>query len=64
VSPFPEEDIAGLTDLIGADKVLFGSDWPHAEGTPQPADYANYLEELDPDHARAILRDNALALVS
>ncbi len=64
VSPFPEEDIAGLTELIGADKVLFGSDWPHAEGTPQPADYANYLEELDPAHARQILRDNALALVS
>ena len=64
VSPFPEEDIAGLTDLIGADRVLFGSDWPHAEGTPQPADYAKYLEELDPEHARRILRDNALALVS
>ena len=49
---------------IGADHVLFGSDWPHAEGTPQPADYAKYLEDLDPEHARQILRDNALALVS
>ena len=58
VSPFPEEDIAGLTDLIGAEHVLFGSDWPHAEGTEQPADYAKYLEELDPAHARQILRDN------
>ena len=64
VSPFPEEDIAGLTELIGADRVLFGSDWPHAEGTPQPGDYAKYLEEVDPEHARQILRDNALALVS
>jgi len=64
VSPFPEEDIAGLTDLIGAERVLFGSDWPHAEGTPQPGDYAKYLEEVDPEHARQILRDNALALVS
>ena len=63
MSPFPEEDIAGLTDLIGADHVLFGSDWPHAEGTEQPADYAKYLEELDPAHARQILRDNALALL-
>ena len=48
VSPFPEEDIAGLTDQIGADHVLFGSDWPHAEGTPQPADYAKYLEDARP----------------
>jgi predicted TIM-barrel fold metal-dependent hydrolase len=64
VSPFPEEDIAGLTELIGADRVLFGSDWPHAEGTPQPADYAKYLEDLDPADTRRILRDNALALVT
>ena len=40
MSPFPEEDIAGLVELIGADRVLFGSDWPHPEGTPQPIDYA------------------------
>jgi predicted TIM-barrel fold metal-dependent hydrolase len=64
VSPFPEEDIVGLTELIGADRVLFGSDWPHAEGTPQPADYATYLAEVDPGDARKILRDNALALLS
>ncbi len=63
VSPFPEEDIASLTRLIGADRVLFGSDWPHAEGTQQPADYARYLEKLDPDDARKILRDNALSLL-
>jgi predicted TIM-barrel fold metal-dependent hydrolase len=64
VSPFPEEDIVGLTELIGPDRVLFGSDWPHAEGTPQPADYAKYLADVDPADARRILRDNALALVS
>jgi predicted TIM-barrel fold metal-dependent hydrolase len=64
VSPFPEEDIVGLTELIGRDRVLFGSDWPHAEGTPQPADYAKYLEDLDPRDARLILRDNALALLT
>jgi predicted TIM-barrel fold metal-dependent hydrolase len=64
VSPFPEEDIIGLSGRIGPDHVLFGSDWPHAEGTPQPRDYARYLEELDPAHARLILRDNALDLVA
>ena len=64
VSPFPEEDIAGLVDRIGADHVLFGSDWPHAEGTQQPADYARYLDKLDPGDARKILRDNALSILS
>ena len=63
MSPFPEEDIAGLTAMIGADRVLFGSDWPHAEGTEQPADYAAYLDKLPADDARRILRDNALALL-
>ncbi len=64
VSPFPEEDIVGLTQLIGADRVLFGSDWPHAEGNEQPADYATYLDKVDPDDMRKIMRDNALALLA
>jgi predicted TIM-barrel fold metal-dependent hydrolase len=63
VSPFPEEDIVGLTELIGADRVLFGSDWPHAEGTEQPADYVDYLTKLSPEDTRKILRDNALDVV-
>ena len=25
--------------LMGADRVVFGSDWPHIEGMPQPLDY-------------------------
>lgn len=32
VNPFHEEDMTGLIDLIGADRVLFGSDYPHPEG--------------------------------
>jgi len=64
VSPFPEEDVARLAEAIGPDHVLFGSDWPHAEGTEQPADYVRYLEKLDPEDTRKILRDNALALLA
>ena len=64
VSPFPEEDVIGLTNLIGADHVLFGSDWPHAEGTEQPGDYARYIEKLDEDDRRKVLRENALALLT
>ena len=36
VSPFPEDDIPALVDVLGADHVLMGSDWPHAEGTATP----------------------------
>ena len=34
VSPFFEDDMRTLRDLIGAVPMLFGSDWPHAEGLP------------------------------
>jgi predicted TIM-barrel fold metal-dependent hydrolase len=64
VSPFPEEDVVGLTELIGADRVLFGSDWPHPEGNIQPADYVTCLNKLDQDDVRKIMRDNALSLLS
>jgi predicted TIM-barrel fold metal-dependent hydrolase len=64
VSPFPEEDIVGLTELLGTERVLFGSDWPHPEGNVQPADYASCLNKLDSDDVRRIMRDNALSLLT
>lgn len=64
ISPFPEEDVAGLAGLIGADHVLMGSDWPHPEGNHYPAEYASYLTSLDDRAIRRIMRDNAVELVS
>ena len=64
ISPFPEEDIIGLTELIGVERVLFGSDWPHAEGTEAPLDYASYLEGLEPSAARRIMSQNGLELLT
>jgi len=63
VSPFPEENVPGLVDAIGADRVLFGSDWPHLEGTPEPIDYMAHLNKLDGASVRRIMRDNALDLL-
>ncbi|HEY6530735.1 MAG TPA: amidohydrolase family protein [Acidimicrobiales bacterium] len=64
VSPFPEEDVVGLTGLIGVDRVLFGSDWPHPEGTVTPADYADCIQKLDSADVEKIMRTNALSLLS
>ena len=36
VHPFHEEDPKGLVELLGADNVLFGSDYPHPEGMSDP----------------------------
>jgi predicted TIM-barrel fold metal-dependent hydrolase len=63
VSPFPEEDIPALVQVLGADHVLMGSDWPHAEGTATPGAYADCLVNLDDSAIRRIMRDNALELV-
>jgi predicted TIM-barrel fold metal-dependent hydrolase len=43
VCPFFEEDPVALADVIGTDRVLFGSDWPHPEGLETPLAFAEKL---------------------
>jgi predicted TIM-barrel fold metal-dependent hydrolase len=64
VSPFPEEDVIALTELIGVDRVLFGSDWPHPEGNVTPADYVDCIAKLDAPDVERIMRGNALDLLT
>jgi predicted TIM-barrel fold metal-dependent hydrolase len=65
VSPFYEEDIRALADLIDVGKVLMGSDWPHAEGLAEPTDYRYDLEKagFEAEDIRRIMRDNGLELI-
>jgi predicted TIM-barrel fold metal-dependent hydrolase len=46
IHPFHEEDPRGLIELIGVDRVVFGSDFPHAEGMSDPLSYVHELEGL------------------
>lgn len=39
VTPFWEDDLAALSDVLAIDRMLLGSDWPHAEGVEQPIDF-------------------------
>jgi predicted TIM-barrel fold metal-dependent hydrolase len=43
VSPFHEDDLGQLIEDIGADHVLFGSDYPHPEGLAEPCSYVDHL---------------------
>ncbi len=43
LSPFHEDDIGALIGLIGADHVLFGSDYPHPEGLAEPCSFVDHL---------------------
>ncbi|HVU74373.1 MAG TPA: amidohydrolase family protein [Mycobacteriales bacterium] len=59
INPFWEDDVHGLLGLMGADRVVFGSDWPHIEALPQPLDYLVEVKELDDTDRRKVMRDNA-----
>ena len=37
INPFWEDDVYEIVELMGADRVIFGSDWPHIEGMPAAA---------------------------
>jgi predicted TIM-barrel fold metal-dependent hydrolase len=58
INPFWEDDVHEVASLMGTDRVIFGSDWPHIEGMPQPLDYVREVKELDDDAQRKVLRDN------
>jgi predicted TIM-barrel fold metal-dependent hydrolase len=62
INPFWEDDVDEVVELMGADRVIFGSDWPHIEGMPRPLDYVAELKALDDDAQRLVMRDNARAL--
>ena len=63
VSPYYEDDIAELRQLIGADRILFGSDYPHAEGLADPVSFVNDLPDFSKDEIQLIMRDNGMDLV-
>ena len=63
VTPYYEEDLHALADLIGVERILFGSDWPHGEGLAEPTDFAKELHGFDEAEVRKIMRENALDLL-
>jgi predicted TIM-barrel fold metal-dependent hydrolase len=64
VAPYFEDDAAELRDLIGAERVLFGSDFPHAEGLANPLDFLKELRGFDEGEIRRVMRDNAALMTT
>jgi predicted TIM-barrel fold metal-dependent hydrolase len=62
-TPYLEEDLASLAELIGVERILFGSDWPHGEGVAQPLDFTKELDGFDEQGVQRIMRDNCLELL-
>lgn len=63
------EDIGAIIELLGPTQVLFGSDFPHAEGMSGIEDYRSSAEELaartnrSDEEIRMFMRDNGLRLL-
>jgi predicted TIM-barrel fold metal-dependent hydrolase len=62
VAPFDDDDVRGLVDLLGADRVVLGSDYPHPEGFPEPRKFFEG-SGLTVDELRLIEHDNGAALL-
>jgi predicted TIM-barrel fold metal-dependent hydrolase len=60
INPFWEDDIPEVVEHMGADQVIYGSDWPHMEGMEHPRDILDELEGVSlADQAKFLHRNTA-----
>lgn len=64
VHPFHEDDPQGLVKLVGADNVLFGSDYPHPEGMSDPISFVDVLPDLSKEDQAKIMGGNLARLMN
>jgi predicted TIM-barrel fold metal-dependent hydrolase len=66
VAPFYEDKLGTLKELIGVDRILMGSDFPHVEGLADPASFIKDLENFHytPQECEKIMRANGWELAS
>jgi predicted TIM-barrel fold metal-dependent hydrolase len=61
--PFHEEDPRKLVELLGAENVIFGSDYPHVEGMSNPISYVDELVGLPEEDIKRIMGGNMIDLL-
>jgi predicted TIM-barrel fold metal-dependent hydrolase len=64
VGPYYEDDMDRLKDVLGVDRLLFGSDFPHTEGLAEPTQFVKDIPGFTDEEIRAVMRDNARELLS
>jgi predicted TIM-barrel fold metal-dependent hydrolase len=62
VAPFVEDNVEDLAHYLPVERILFGSDWPHAEGLPQPKDFFTKVASFSLPDQRRIMVENAREL--
>jgi predicted TIM-barrel fold metal-dependent hydrolase len=63
VAPYYEDDMGLLKEVLGVDRMLFGSDFPHTEGLPEPAMFVKDIPGFTAAETRRVMRDNVLDLL-
>ena len=58
VAPFPEENVDRVVEAIGIEPIVFGSDFPHGEGLPEPQAYLGQLKNFSDEQVKTVMRDN------
>jgi predicted TIM-barrel fold metal-dependent hydrolase len=64
VAPFWEDKVKELAKHVPVERILFGSDWPHTEGTEKPLDFLDSVGEFRTDQLRRIMYDNTAELTA
>jgi predicted TIM-barrel fold metal-dependent hydrolase len=62
VAPAVSDAVPALLEHMPVERILFGSDWPHAEGLADPKRYVDHLVMLSPREQSRIMRLNAREL--
>ena len=62
INPFWEDRLTDVIEHMGADRVIYGSDWPHMEGMEHPRDIFEELDGVTPEDQAKVLYQNTAAL--
>jgi predicted TIM-barrel fold metal-dependent hydrolase len=62
VAPFVEDSVETLAAHLPVERILFGSDWPHAEGMAEPRDFLKKVASFSLVDQRKIMAENAREL--
>ncbi|RVT93217.1 amidohydrolase family protein [Sphingomonas crocodyli] len=63
IAPFAEDNFLELAKHVDTKRILFGSDWPHPEGTATPLDFLDELEGLNMGQVEQIMSSNLKGLL-
>jgi predicted TIM-barrel fold metal-dependent hydrolase len=58
-----EDVLPPVIDVIGVDRVMFGSDYPHLEGLVEPLSYLDNIVDMSEADQRRIMGGNMLDLL-